>query len=280
MAQDLAGLKCFVLESMRQTLVKNVDPTKFLPFLRSKFVLDGRESDTIKSCCSVSVQDGADKLVDVLCTKGAKGYDTFCDAIIHDKTQVFLLTALNTRLEMAKYIKKQQETEQQETERARLYQQQQQGHLQEGIGVRPYNPNPSAMGGANPHPSTMGGMASAHTTTCLDYMHPGPTPQPYQGRLPSRSPGSPTDQPSHASCPPGPPTDQYSQAHGTTASWSPSSPRPTDQPVLGPPCYQIPPGNQPVSGWNGMNAPWNGMETTQTELAEQTDDSPCGQQFS
>lgn len=170
---DLAELKCLVLESMREILGKNVDPTKFLPFLRSKFVLDGRESDTIKSCCSKSVQDGADKLIDVLCTKGAKGYDVFCDAILYDKTQVFLLTALNKRLEIVKHVKKEQEA-------ARAQQMlEQQRYIHEQTQVRPYNP-------------AMGGGTSAHTTTCLNYVQPHTTrPQHYveQVRMPSRSPG-------------------------------------------------------------------------------------------
>ena len=108
MEEDLAGLKLFVLEAMRRTLVDNIDPTKFLPFFRSKFVLSARESAEIKSCCSRSVFDGAEKLIDVLCTKGAKGYDTLCEALLYDQTQIFLLKALNQRLELARDAKKKQ----------------------------------------------------------------------------------------------------------------------------------------------------------------------------
>ena len=107
--EDLAELKRYVLEAMRSTLVKNVDPTKFIPFLRSKFVLDARESAEIKSCCSnKSIFEGAEKLIDVLCTKGANGYDAFCQALFHDRTQVFLLTALNQKLELVRFARKQQ----------------------------------------------------------------------------------------------------------------------------------------------------------------------------
>lgn len=103
---DLAGIKRLVLESMRETLVKNIDPSKFLPYLRSKFVIDARESAIIKSCCSKSVFDGAEKFIDVLCTKGSKGYDCFCQYIIKDETQVHLLKALNKRLEREKHARK------------------------------------------------------------------------------------------------------------------------------------------------------------------------------
>lgn len=106
--EDLSQLKRCVLDNMRSILVQNVDPTKFLPFLRSKLVLNDRESAEIKSCCSRSVYDGADKLVDVLCTKGARGYDTFCEAIHQDRTQLFLLTGLNKRLELLRYSRNEQ----------------------------------------------------------------------------------------------------------------------------------------------------------------------------
>ena len=106
--RDMAALKKLVLESMRSTLVENVDPTTFLPFLRSKFVVSDRENAEIKSCCSRSVYDGADKLVDVLCTKGARGYDLLCEAIHQDQTQLYLLTQMNVKLEKLRYARQQQ----------------------------------------------------------------------------------------------------------------------------------------------------------------------------
>ncbi len=105
---DMSELKKLVLESMRSTLVDNVDPTKFLPFLRSKFIVSDRENAQIKSCCSMSVYDGADKLVDVLCTKGARGYDLLAEAIHTDQTQLYLLKEMNMRLEKLRYAKQQQ----------------------------------------------------------------------------------------------------------------------------------------------------------------------------
>lgn len=106
--QDLSLLKRCVLNSMRNTLVQNIDPTKFLPFLRSKFVLNDRENAEIKSCCSRSVYDGADKLIDILCTKGTRGYDIFCEALHQDQTQLFLLTGLNKRLESLRHARNEQ----------------------------------------------------------------------------------------------------------------------------------------------------------------------------
>ena len=106
---DMAALKKLVLESMRSTLVENVDPTKFLPFLRSKFVVSDRENAQIKAGCARSVYDGADTLVDVLCTKGARGYDLLCEAIHSDQTQLYLLKQMNMRLEKLRYTQQQQQ---------------------------------------------------------------------------------------------------------------------------------------------------------------------------
>lgn len=99
-SDDLSDLKRHALEISRKLLVENVDAPRFLPYFRSRFVLDQRECDQIKSCSRQSRYDGAEKLLDVLLTKGSLGYDHFCAAIMYDRTQMFLLTALNKRLEL------------------------------------------------------------------------------------------------------------------------------------------------------------------------------------
>ena len=106
--EDLSDLKRYVLEASRKLLVENVDAPRFLPYFRSRFILDQRECDQIKSCSLQSRYDGAEKLLDALLTKGALGYDHFCAAIMHDRTQMFLLTALNKRLEILRDWRRQQ----------------------------------------------------------------------------------------------------------------------------------------------------------------------------
>ena len=107
-ADELSDLKRFVLEASRKLLVENVDAPRFLPYFRSRFVLDQRECDQIKACSRQSRYDGAEKLLDALLTKGSVGYDHFCGAIMYDRTQMFLLTALNKRLEILRDRRKQQ----------------------------------------------------------------------------------------------------------------------------------------------------------------------------
>lgn len=158
--EDLADLKCLVLESTREILVKDIDPTKFLPYLRSKFVIDAKENAIIKSCCSRSVHEGAEKFIDVLCTKGSKGYDQFCVALVRDETQLHILKRLNKRLERERHLKK---------ERDRLHQQQvedlQRRRRHDPTRVQPYVP-------ASPQPLDLGGGGpqSAHTTSCIGYV--------------------------------------------------------------------------------------------------------------
>ena len=105
---ELSELKRYVLEASRKILVENVDAPRFLPYFRSRFLLDQRECDQIKSCSRQSRYDGAEKLLDVLITKGGAGYDHFCAAIMYDRTQMFLLTTLNKRLELLRDWRKNQ----------------------------------------------------------------------------------------------------------------------------------------------------------------------------
>ena len=105
---ELSELKRYVLELSRKILVENVDAPRFLPYFRSRFILDQRECDQIKSCSRQSRYDGAEKLLDALLTKGGAGYDHFCAAIMFDRTQMYLLTALNKKLEMLRERRKAQ----------------------------------------------------------------------------------------------------------------------------------------------------------------------------
>lgn len=158
---ELTELKRSVLESTRLTLVKDVNPIKFLPYLRSKSVVNYQESDLIKKCCSSSVMEGADKLIDVLCTKGDKGYDEFCKAILHDETQIHLLKILNKELER----KRQAMTQ-------RVLPVPKNNAL---IGA--YNPTRRPLPTLNSNYTVPG---SAHTTSCIECLsHP---PPPHMGQ--------------------------------------------------------------------------------------------------
>ena len=158
---ELAELKRSVLESTRVILVRDVNPINFLPFLRSRSVVDARENDLIKKCCSNSVMEGADKLIDVLCTKGDKGYDEFCKAILHGETQIHLLKVLNKKLEELVYARRQAMITQNVPKSNGL--------------ISAYNPTSRPLVAFNSNYTVPG---SAHTTSCIECLsHPPPAGQ-------------------------------------------------------------------------------------------------------
>lgn len=98
--EDLKRIKAQVLVQMRRDLVKNIDARRLLTYLRSKYILDERDCDEIKS--KSSREASTEVFIDILSRKGPRGYDEFCSAILHDRTQTFLLTAMNKTLEVMK----------------------------------------------------------------------------------------------------------------------------------------------------------------------------------
>ena len=101
--EDLTRIKKLVLTSLRTSLVQSLDPRLFLCIFRQEFVLNARECDTIKYACGKSVYEGAETLLDILETKGSRGYDVLCRALLYDRTQLHLLTALEETLTQFKY---------------------------------------------------------------------------------------------------------------------------------------------------------------------------------
>jgi hypothetical protein len=95
--QDLTNIKLTVLTLERQEIARNVDPRRFFGHLRAKYVLDERECDEIRSVPSRI--GSAEAFIDILKRKGAQGYDEFCNALIKDQTQLFLLQRMSQTLE-------------------------------------------------------------------------------------------------------------------------------------------------------------------------------------
>ncbi len=96
--KDLEQIKAGVLECKRRELVEKVDPTRHLSYLRGKFILNERDCDEIKS--ARSRQASMEVFLDIIVRKGSVGYDEFCNALIHEQTQIFLLTSLNNALQV------------------------------------------------------------------------------------------------------------------------------------------------------------------------------------
>lgn len=98
--EELYKIKRTVLTHCRKNLVSNVDPRRHFTYLRSKLILDERDCDEIKAANSRI--GSAEVFVDILLRKGSSGYDGFCDALLYEKTQLFLLEQLNRTFEVLK----------------------------------------------------------------------------------------------------------------------------------------------------------------------------------
>ena len=99
-SEELVNIKHTVLTIQRQEIARNIDPKRFFGHLRSKYVFDESDCDEIRAVPSRI--GSAELFVDTLKRKGGRGYDEFCNALMSDKTQVFLLQRLNQTLELLK----------------------------------------------------------------------------------------------------------------------------------------------------------------------------------
>lgn len=107
--QDLLNIKLTVLTLERQEIARNIDPRRFFGHLRSKYVFDEQDCDEIRSVKSRI--ESAEAFVDILKRKGSQGYDEFCNALMKDQTQLFLLQKMNKTLEQLRAKVIQRKTE-------------------------------------------------------------------------------------------------------------------------------------------------------------------------
>ena len=78
-------------------LSRNLDPRRHYGYLRSAAVLNSEDQETIDS--QTTKRQRAIAMVDILRTKGPRAFDALCGSLEQDKTQMFLLSALNKALE-------------------------------------------------------------------------------------------------------------------------------------------------------------------------------------
>ena len=94
---ELYLLKQEVLDQLRTRLVENVDPQAHFPYLKSKNVLGEGDCDEINA--QVTRIAKADRFVDIIARRGPKAYDELCRSLHRNGTQMFLLKAMNCKLE-------------------------------------------------------------------------------------------------------------------------------------------------------------------------------------
>ena len=86
-----------VLEDSLDLLSRNLEPQRHYAYLRSARVLTSDDQETIDHLPTRRQRVMA--LVDILRTRGPAAFNALCGSLEQDRTQVFLLSALNTALE-------------------------------------------------------------------------------------------------------------------------------------------------------------------------------------
>ena len=80
----------------RDYLCKTLRLTIHVTYLRSKSILSRDDDDEIKA--ETTNRKKNEKFLDILSTKGSRGYNEFCNAIISEGTTGHVLEKLNTEL--------------------------------------------------------------------------------------------------------------------------------------------------------------------------------------
>ena len=86
-----------ILEKHRTSLVENIDPENHFPVLKSRNVITASECDEISQLGSRTRR--AERLVEILITRGNYGYLALAESMVREKTQMFLLRKLNQSFE-------------------------------------------------------------------------------------------------------------------------------------------------------------------------------------
>jgi hypothetical protein len=93
----LWDLKIQTLEETRHFLCEYLEPSKFYSFFRSKGMLTKDDEELIDS--HVTRKQRSHKFIDILISKGPKAFETLCDSITDEGTQMFVVRELNMNLE-------------------------------------------------------------------------------------------------------------------------------------------------------------------------------------
>lgn len=94
---QMISLSRETFDTCRKDLVENLEPRRHFSTLKKCSIMIESECSEIDSATSRETR--ADKLVDILKTKGNKGYLALAESLIENKTQIFLLKLLNQTFE-------------------------------------------------------------------------------------------------------------------------------------------------------------------------------------
>ena len=86
-----------ILEKHRTSLVENLNPENHFPVLKSRNAITSSECDEILQLGSRTRR--AERLIEILITRGNNGYLALAESMVREKTQMFLLRKLNQSFE-------------------------------------------------------------------------------------------------------------------------------------------------------------------------------------
>eukprot|EP00117_Sycon_ciliatum_P017209 scpid23031/ scgid16304/ len=94
--EERADLQKEALEFEREALVRDLEPTEYFSYLRSKRVLDASDCEDIRS--ERTRKSKSERFLDVIACRGSAGYTQFCKAVLERRVQAHLVKKLNVRM--------------------------------------------------------------------------------------------------------------------------------------------------------------------------------------
>ncbi|CAI9739946.1 B-cell lymphoma leukemia 10 [Octopus vulgaris] len=98
----LKGIKKEILQSDKDYISQHLKAANHYSFLQEIGVLTKENCDVIEK--EASDKEKADKLLEIIISKGPSSFDYLCDALQHEDTQQFLLERLKQKFDMRKHF--------------------------------------------------------------------------------------------------------------------------------------------------------------------------------
>ena len=96
-AQEISDLQRQTLEEQRLVIVRDVDPSRYFAYMRSKGTLDADDEEEISA--KPTRRKRCEEFLNVLSSRGSAGYVSFVEALIKGRVQVHIAQAMNQRYE-------------------------------------------------------------------------------------------------------------------------------------------------------------------------------------
>eukprot|EP00118_Oscarella_pearsei_P022853 m.267595 g.267595 ORF g.267595 m.267595 type:complete len:152 (+) comp40518_c0_seq7:131-586(+) len=86
--EEIIRIQKTVLLNLRTSLVRDLDSTRYIAYLRQERIFDEDDDDSVRS---PSVRRRQNEIfLDIIGRRGSKGFEEFCRALLEERTQSFL----------------------------------------------------------------------------------------------------------------------------------------------------------------------------------------------